>query len=233
MEKLNSDEKMSILMKLTGEEIIKVCQTSKDMSRICNDERFTPLWRNKIKEEFNIEYKGTNGYEKYKYLYMLYRQTFYAVVDVDTEQHLSSDVILFDTREKAEGYIVDFLGDYFTYSQVISTLRITGHISFGSTIYRIEERKMNNNFTNYGREEENYQLDKEEFFAVFGENREDAESGFEDQFTEIYNEIEGHASRTKILKLIKSASAELAEEFDVEQSLISDYLLKNVPVPEY
>ena len=232
MEKLNSDEKMSILMKLTGEEIIKVCQTSKNMSRICNDERFTPLWRNKIKEEFNLEYNGTNGYEKYKYLYMLYRQTFYAVIDVDTEQVLSSDAILFDTLEKAEAYIVAFLGDYFTYSQVISTLRITGHISFGSTIYRIEERKMNNNF-NYAREHEKYQIDKEEFLSLFGENRDDAESRFEDEFTEIYNEIEGHASRTKILKLIKSAAAELAEEFDVEQSLISDYLLKNIPVPEY
>ena len=94
MEKLNSDEKMSILMKLTGEEIIKVCQTSKNMSRICNDERFTPLWRNKIKEEFNVEYNGTNGYERYKYLYMLYRQTFYAVVDVDGNQSLSADAIL-------------------------------------------------------------------------------------------------------------------------------------------
>ena len=226
MENLNSDEKMSIFMKLTGEEIIKVCQTSKNMSRICNDERFTALWRNKIREEFNVEYNGTNGYEKYKYLYMLYKQTFYAVIDVDMETALSSDAILFDTREKAEGYILAFLGEYFTYSQLISTLRITGHISFGSTVYRIDERKMNNNFTNYDREAETYQLDKEEFLSLFGENRDDAESRFEDEFTEIYNEIESHASRTKILKLIKSASAELAEEFDVEQSLISDYLLK-------
>ena len=233
MEKLNSDEKMSILMKLTGEEIIKVCQTSKNMSRICNDERFTPLWRNKIKEEFNIEYNGTNGYEKYKYLHMLYRQTFYAVIDVDGNQSLSADAILFDTRTKAEAYILAFVGEYFTYPQVISTLRIIGHISHGSTIYKIEERKLNNDFTNYGREEENYQLDKETFLNLFGKDREDAESRIDNEFQEIYSEIAGDASRSKILKLIRSASEEVAEEFDIQQSLISDYLLKNIPVPEY
>ena len=233
MEKLNSDEKMSILMKLSGEEIIRVCQTSKDMSRICNDERFTPLWRNKIKAEFDIEYNEKNGYERYKYLYMLYRQVFYAVVDVDMEQSLSSDAILFDTREKAEAYILAMVSEKLTYSQVISTLRIVGHISYGNTIYKIQEHKLYNNSTNYDKEEETYQIDKEKFLNLFGKDRENVESRIEDEFQEIYSEIAGYASRSKILKLIKTSSKQLAEEFDIEISVIEHFLLKNIPVPEY
>ena len=233
MEKLNSDEKMSILMKLGGEEIIRVCQTSKDMSRICNDERFTPLWRNKIKEEFNLEYNEKSGYEKYKYLYMLYKQTFYSVVDVDGNQSLSADTTLFDSREKAEAYIVANVSEKLTYSQIISTLRIVGHISYGNTIYKIQEYKLYNNSTNYDKEEETYQIDKEEFLNLFGKDRENVESRIEDEFQEIYSEIAGYASRSKVLRLIKSASSDIAEEFDVEKSIITDYFLKNIPVPEY
>ena len=47
MEKLNSDEKMSILMNLNGNEIIRVCSTSKSMARICSDERYSPLGEEK------------------------------------------------------------------------------------------------------------------------------------------------------------------------------------------
>ncbi len=74
MEKLNSDEKMQILMNLSGKEINKVCQTSKSMGRICNDERYDRLWNNKIKEEFNVEIGNTDkvrGYEKFKFLTLL------------------------------------------------------------------------------------------------------------------------------------------------------------------
>ena len=43
METLNSDEKMSILMKLTGHEIVKVCETGKTMQKVCKEERYNPL----------------------------------------------------------------------------------------------------------------------------------------------------------------------------------------------
>ena len=74
MEKLNSDEKMQILMNLNGKEINKVCQTSKSMGRICNDERYDRLWNNKIKKEFNVEVANTDkvrGYDKFKFLTLI------------------------------------------------------------------------------------------------------------------------------------------------------------------
>ncbi len=79
MEKLNTDVKMKILMDLSSDEIIRVCQTNKDLSRACGDTRYNPLWYQKIKQDFDITYNGNNGYEEYKFLYRLHRTPIYTV----------------------------------------------------------------------------------------------------------------------------------------------------------
>ena len=106
MENLNSDEKMNVLMKLNGQEIVRVCQTSKNMSRICNDERYDPLWRNKIKQEFNEEYKGSLPFEKYKFLYQLKTTTIYVIEILDTEQIDRPDTWMFYSLEEAKTYFI-------------------------------------------------------------------------------------------------------------------------------
>lgn len=93
MEKLNSDEKMTILMKLTAKEIVKVCQTNKELSRVCGDSRYSPLWYQKIRDDFNVVYNGKNGgragnaFEEYKRLYLLYNTTIYKVNVYDADNY--------------------------------------------------------------------------------------------------------------------------------------------------
>ena len=116
MEKLNSDEKMSVLMKLEGKEINRVCQTSKHMARICNDERYDPLWRNKIKEEFDVEYTGSLPYEKYKFLYQLRHMIVYVVEILNLDELDRPSTSLFYSLEAAKNYFIQVLlwDDYIT-----------------------------------------------------------------------------------------------------------------------
>lgn len=77
MEKLNSDEKISVLMKLSSREIIQVCNVNKNLARICKDTRYDSLWIKKIREDFNVEYNAINAYEEYKRLFLLYNTKHY------------------------------------------------------------------------------------------------------------------------------------------------------------
>lgn len=86
MENLNSDEKMKILINLQGHEIVKVCQTSKKMQLICSDERYNPLWKNKIKNEFNIDYNKEKAFKKYKELSILYNTTYLLFCYIDEDE---------------------------------------------------------------------------------------------------------------------------------------------------
>jgi len=108
MEKLNSDEKMSILMNLEGKEINKVCQTSKTMQKICNDERYNPLWKNKIREEFNIVYKGSKANDEFKFLYRL-NNTKLHTVKIGVEHNWGEECTVknFYTKEAAFNFMIE------------------------------------------------------------------------------------------------------------------------------
>lgn len=139
METLNSDEKMVILMKLTGLEIIKICETSKIMQKVCTEERYNVLWQQKIWEEFEIKFNGDRGCKKYKELALLYRKTFYIVNCIDIEHAGDSFSTLFDTREKAENYIYFQLAPEYTYTSVKTGLKINDSIQRGRLLYSIEQ----------------------------------------------------------------------------------------------
>lgn len=163
MEKLNSDAKMQILMKLSGDEIVKVCQASKDLYRACNDERYTPLWRQKIKDEFNIEYNGERGYDKYRDLRTIFGTTYYIVKIINTDQNSESYSKIFITKEQAENYIVMQLSEFFTYSQVKSALKAGGDfLQHSYRLFSIEEERMEP-VENLHEDERNYNKEYEKF----------------------------------------------------------------------
>ena len=112
MEKLNSDAKMQILMKLSGDEIVKVCQTSKDLYRACNDERYTPLWRQKIKDEFNIKYNCERGYDKYRDLRTIFGTTVFVAIYVLSDDSDEPQVKVFATKESAIRYVENEIRNY-------------------------------------------------------------------------------------------------------------------------
>ena len=104
MENLNSDEKMTILMNLSSNDIIKVCQTSKELSRGCGDVRYNALWDQKIKEDFNVNYKGNNAYEEYKRLYILLNTPIY-LLSISYHEYNQIDMYNFSSIEKAKLFI--------------------------------------------------------------------------------------------------------------------------------
>ena len=119
MEKLPSDVKIELLMKLPFHEILQVCQTSKTMSKICFDARYDPLWRNKIKEDFSTDYRGENAFEKYKFFTKLYQTDLYIVFMIDDYEANSSGIFgIYDSNEKAEEAIINEHLEEFSYSQL-------------------------------------------------------------------------------------------------------------------
>jgi hypothetical protein len=161
MEKLNSDEKMSILMNLTGGEIVRVCSTSKSMGRICNDDRYSPLWKQKILQEFNEKYTGSEkGYDRYKFLRTLYNTTFYTIRVTEHGQEDNVELYLFDKLEKAIIFTRDLLPIY-TYSQIKSAFDVANFIRTEDYIYVLEEIKLTKVEEDYMKEQEKYEKEKD------------------------------------------------------------------------
>ena len=234
METLNSDEKMLILMKLSGEEIIKVCQTSKEMSRICNDKRYNPLWQKKIKEEFDVDYFGENGFNKYHDLKLLYATKFYTVLIVDTHYAEDSNSISFLTREQAEDYIATSLEYDYTYSQIRTALLHTGYVKIGDVLYTIEEDRLKHfNFRNSHHRIE-YEINKQKFFSLFGEY--DAEKTtsyideFNDAFTDINSDIDAGLRGEGLNQKINSHVETIVENYEMEahREEIEKYIRDNI-----
>ncbi len=104
MDKLNSDEKISILMKLSTKEIIYVCQVNKNLSNICKNNRYDSLWIKKIKEDFNTEYKGINAYEEYKRLFLLYNTKYYLL-----KMKIVGDIEEYDMLYLEKNEVINFI----------------------------------------------------------------------------------------------------------------------------
>lgn len=165
MEKLNSDEKMLVLMNLSAQEILKVCQTNKELSRVCGDIRYNPLWYQKIKEDFNIYYNGKNrqnAFEEYKRLHMLYSTPIYTVTFSDLEKPQKSFSNVFADKLSAEMNIVNTA--QMSYTKVKASLDYNGYVN--SDVYKIilsekfilKPENLGTDETDYGKEYENDKL---------------------------------------------------------------------------
>ncbi len=131
-DKLNSDEKIMILMKLSSKEILKTCSINKDLARVCGDVRYNPLWYQKIRDDFNITYNeknkfSKNGYEEYKRLYLLYKTCIYTVdvYDADNYKKFSYNFL---TREDAEMYVYSIFSEDL-YPKIFISLKHTSGFS--------------------------------------------------------------------------------------------------------
>ena len=230
MEKLNSDEKMSILMNLNGNEIIRVCSTSKSMGRICSDDRYSPLWKQKILQEFNEKYTGSEkGYDRYKFLRKLYSTTFHTLDIIENGQPDNIETYIFDNYEKAVIFTRLLLKIY-TYSQIKSAFDVAGFIRTESYLYVVDEIKLTKVKEDYMKEDEKYNkekdfmesLDKEKEFLylirdinqyIENINRED-----------IPDEVEEEIDRI-IQKFIRENG------FEEHRDEVDAYIRKNILIP--
>lgn len=189
---------MQILMKLSGDEIVKVCQTSKDLYRACNDERYTPLWRQKIKDEFYIDYNGERGYDKYRDLRTIFGTRYYIVKMIDTDQNSESYSKIFLTKEQAENYIILQLSEFFTYSQVKSALKAgDGFIQHSYRLFSIEEERMEP-VSSMDEEERNYNKEYEKFKAFI----KDFDNIFDDTIAQLNSDISNRITGKRLNKRI-------------------------------
>ncbi len=173
-EKLNSDEKILILMKLSSKEILKVCSVNKDLSRVCNDSRYNPLWYQKIKEDFNITYNqiiNKNGYEEYKRLFMLFNTEIY-VVSIANKRRAEYYSKTFLSYEDAGAYIV--LENNFNpniYAKLKTHLEYFDSFTYEETTYTISvnymEKKNLDALENLKKKREEYNKKTESFNDIF------------------------------------------------------------------
>src|SRR5579883_3191771 len=83
MEGLPKEINAEIFKHLTGDEIIKLCSTSKSLNRICSDDpKYVPLWRLKIEKEFGEQYNGDLAFSQYKFLHKLFFRSIYLVYSI-------------------------------------------------------------------------------------------------------------------------------------------------------
>lgn len=170
MEKLPSDMKMELSKKLKGEDILNLSRTSKEMYKMCSSDRYDPLWQNKLKEEFNIQYRGKKSYNRYMQEASLYKRNFYQLeinFDGDRQYHL------FTTREEAVHDAIEILledeenyqnyhelREYFIENDSYENDR--GYLSCEITMIRLNKK------SNFRQEE--YEERKEKIQEKFGEN---------------------------------------------------------------
>ena len=234
MEKLNSDEKMSILMNLNGNEIIRVCNTSKSMARICSDDRYSTLWKQKILQEFNEKYIGSEkGYDRYKFLRKLYSTEFFLLIITENGHPDNVEFYLFDKIEKAIGFTRDLL-EIYTYSQVKSAFDIAYFIRTESYLYVIDKIRLAKVEEDYMKEEEQHQKEKSFIKNLYkGEN-------FENLFKSIIREINEYTEgwdRENLSDHTGEVIDVLIEEFIEENNFeghedeVESYIRKNILIP--
>ena len=236
MEKLNSDEKMSILMNLNGNEIIRVCSTSKSMGRICSDERYSPLWRRKIQQEFNEKYTGTEkGYDRYKFLRMLYNTTFYALNIIERGNEDNFELHIFDKFEKALIFTRNLL-EIYTYSQIKYAFDVAHYIRTDTNLYVLEEIKLTKVEEDYMKEEENYEKEKDLIKSLYkGEER-----NFYRIFYKIIQQINlyiDNIDRENIPDEVEEEIDRIIQQFIRDNSFeehlseVESYIRKNILIP--
>jgi len=143
MEGLNPDEKIQILLNLPGNEIFYVCMASKNMMKICQEKKYDSLWKKKILEEFHIEYKGKEAFQKYAELATLYSRKFYIVSYTNTYSPTETTSDIFISKKDAIEFIAREVSPIdINYFVARRTLQENDELEVGSGIYLISEKKL-------------------------------------------------------------------------------------------
>lgn len=99
MTTLGYDCTMLILMHLGDWQIMQLCEKSSQMKKICSKEKYSNLWREKISQNFGIDYIGASFYE-FRHLTELHDRCFYLLEISDTRAS-ETDSYLFVTEKLA------------------------------------------------------------------------------------------------------------------------------------
>jgi hypothetical protein len=168
--------------------LVTVCESSKEINGICQNNKYNDLWINKIKKDFNIIYDGKKAYEEYKFLEKLYRKEFYVIVRTDEEEQ-EFETTIFDRKEKAEKYVYTLLDGKYPYLAMRAALRSEDGLVYGPTYKLVKQHIYNEespNIDEYFYRDKRESEENEEKLMKLVENQEDVLESIND-FTLNFN----------------------------------------------
>ena len=188
----------------------------------------------KIEQEFNEKYTGSEkGYDRYKFLRMLYNTTFFIVNIIDNGDQ-NVETFVFDKFEKAIIFLRDML-DIYTYSQIKYAIDVAGFIRTENYLYVLEEINLIKVKEDYMKEEEKYEKEKDFIKSLYKGQR-----NVNIMFYKIIKEINQYIENIDR----EDISEEIQEEIDrIIQKFIRDnnfqehadevdaYIRKNILIP--
>ena len=121
METLTPDAKYALAEKLSGGELVRLCSTDRSLRKICQSSRYNTIWKQKLKEEFNVDYQGANAYMMYLHNIYFYGQTYWLV---------AGDTIpaLFRTRKEALNHMVEVMP--YSVPKTLAEIKKYGDVTF-------------------------------------------------------------------------------------------------------
>ena len=152
-EQLPLDPKYKIFEKMSGIELLKICNTSKTMRDMCGKINFHKIWQQKIKEDFKVDYHDTDSYLEYLRLSYTKDRLYWIVSEINFMGEVYTT--LFFSEEEAINFILENLEIYAreNMSEILEDLKlikflldIRTYISFDSDdtpMYRLEHGGFN------------------------------------------------------------------------------------------
>lgn len=113
---LTKDAKYLLAKKLPSKDLVALCSTNTEMRQLCMSEKFNPIWLQRLKTEYNIDYKGNDGYREYMLNTYCFNRTYWAATFNNKGPELVYKVILTRTKEEAIAKITETIisdSDYF------------------------------------------------------------------------------------------------------------------------
>lgn len=102
---LTPDTLYTVALNLSGKELLNMCSVNRETRRICMSERFNPIWSKKLYEDYSIQYKGKDGYNKYLESTYFYHQKYWVATISYNREIIES--ALFRDRESGILFLVN------------------------------------------------------------------------------------------------------------------------------
>ena len=139
---LTPDAKYSIAENLSGKDLVRLCATDKSMRKICSSNRYDPIWRKRLKDDYNIDFNGTNPYMEYLHYTYFYNREYWVVTYMIHDNMGKNEIYnsLEDAINGATTWIMNYpvMGFKPAPLSIKYSLEYNGQISFPDTIVYVD-----------------------------------------------------------------------------------------------
>jgi len=212
---LSPDAKFALAQELSGPDLVRLCATDQSMRQICATSKYNPIWIKLLKKDYDIDYKGNNGYMEYLQNTYFLNKPYYVITFVDDEHPEESDeAILCRTRKEAYNRIKEYINEKVenygepdenkSYIEIKTDIERTGHtVIFGVIIYLAEAKFESEPVKDY---EEEYETGLKSIAKKIYPNDEEKQTKFISDFNEIVMdqlEEDGYIDKDIIMERIR------------------------------